>query len=134
MAIDVLFSDVVTCYEGMDGYALVDKAPYEWMKREIERLNARVVVMEDSLCSAVCIIRNEAGLNMLNRDKEGENRLNRWADELIAESGMDFRTALSRVAEPEGPDAFGVIQEPKRELVFGFGEMDLQVGSWLEFI
>lgn len=146
-------NDGVTCYEGKGGYALVDKAQWEWLHREVDRLkyfiedykrdakcyetafdeaeadvkqsvqkqmaelraeNARLkadaIKLEDSLCGAVCIIRNEAGLKMLHRNKEGENTLNRWADELIEESGMDFEVALSRVTDPDEPDDFGVIQ------------------------
>ncbi len=104
-------SDIVTTYEGKDGYALVDKAQFEWLRREVDRLKANLVKMENSLCGAVCIIRNEAGLKSLHRNKQGECIMNRWADELIEESGMDFDAALNRVTGPEGPDDFGVIPQ-----------------------
>ena len=31
-------NDGVTCREGMDGYVLVDKAQYDWLRREVDRL------------------------------------------------------------------------------------------------
>lgn len=35
---DRLENDGVTCYEGKGGYALVDKAQWEWLHREVDRL------------------------------------------------------------------------------------------------
>lgn len=52
--------------------------------------------LEDALCSAICIMRNESEIARMNgRDRASEN-LKRWTDELISESGMDFEAVLTR--------------------------------------
>lgn len=57
--------------------------------------------LEDALCGAISIIRNEAGIADISGRNEGASTLRRWADELIAESGIDFDAVLDRVKEPE---------------------------------
>ena len=59
-----------------------------------------VTRLEDALCMAICIIKNEAGLKAINSQIGSAVRLNRWCDELIVESGIDFDVVLSRT--PEG--------------------------------
>ena len=55
-----------------------------------------LIKVEDSLCMAICIIQNEAGGKLINGQLESEQRLRRWADELIEESGIDFDAVLER--------------------------------------
>ena len=49
---DRLENDGITCYEGKDGYALVDKAQFEWLRREVDRLKEQVRVSDRALATA----------------------------------------------------------------------------------
>jgi hypothetical protein len=62
-------------------------------------MSGDVTRLEDALCMAICIIQNCAGTYDLNR-MDGDT-LRRWADELIAESGLDFDAVLMRKTEKE---------------------------------
>lgn len=55
--------------------------------------------LEDALCMAICIIRNEAGIADLNGRVVNAVTLRQWGDELIEESGIDFDAALSRTKD-----------------------------------
>ena len=55
--------------------------------------------LEDSLCMAINIIRDDAESARMNGLRHEHEILNRRADELIAESGIDFNTVLGRVDE-----------------------------------
>lgn len=52
--------------------------------------------LEAALCTAICIIRNEAGTRLINGQKQTGDTLNRWCDELIDESRMKFESVLQR--------------------------------------
>ncbi len=66
-------------------------------------LSQQCLRLEDALCTAICIIRNCAGIADIHCQKSGDN-LRRWANELIEESKLDFDAALSRVNDKEGDE------------------------------
>ena len=53
--------------------------------------------LENALVSAICIMRNEAEVARINGRDRGTENLQRWANELISESGIDFEAVLKRV-------------------------------------
>lgn len=55
--------------------------------------------LEDSLCMAICIIQNDAGIASLAGLAQTHETRARWVKVLIAESGIDFNTVLGRVDE-----------------------------------
>lgn len=75
------------------------------LQREMAELRGRLTVasqtiqrLEDSLCMAICIIENEASCQMIVRRMKTpqETTLWRWAQELKAESQIDFEAVLTR--------------------------------------
>lgn len=72
------------------------------MRDYIERL-------ENALCMAICIIRNEAGL----KPQAIHDRLNRWCDELVAESGINFDEVLMRDKSEPFDDDCGNGSQPQ---------------------
>lgn len=75
------------------GIAMPDLSPTDPKKYETR--------LEDALCSAICIIRNEAGIAETFDRKQAAANLRKWSDELIEESGIDFDAALDRISGPE---------------------------------
>lgn len=43
-------SDIITTYEGRDGYAMVDKDQLEWLTKEIERLKLENERLHKRIC------------------------------------------------------------------------------------
>lgn len=55
--------------------------------------------IENALVSAICIIQNEAGMAGIAGRSGHESRLMRWCEELIDESGVDFKKILYRLPD-----------------------------------
>lgn len=63
--------------------------------------------LEDALCMAICVLRNEAGLaEMRGYPRYGET-VRQWADEYESESGIDFNAVLCRVNDPHSMKSNG---------------------------
>lgn len=65
----------------------------------MSRQTKKIRRLEDALCTAICIIRNEAGTRLMNGQKQTGETLNRWCDELIDESRMKFDSVLKRTRD-----------------------------------
>jgi len=75
-------------------------------EKQLDR-EAYIKRLEDALCGALCVLRNEAGLaEMRGYPRYGET-VRRWADEYESESGIDFDAVLCRVNDPHSKNSIG---------------------------
>ena len=79
--------------------------PARWTLQKLTVRNmtdreAYIRQLEDALCGAICVIRNEAGLAQMRGCPGYGETLRKWSDEYEAESGLDFDTVLNRINDP----------------------------------